>query len=96
MTFERLAHGGGFEHGRLVKFAGDTPSRGEIDEDGVPLFQFALQSSWCEGLPFVRGRGGAGSDLRQFRSGEFLSDKIKTAAGEKQEHENNGHRPSAR
>ena len=51
VALKGVTHGGGFEHGCFVKFASDTPGGREIDEDGMTLGQFRLQTLRGEWLP---------------------------------------------
>jgi len=57
VTLEGVANGAGFEDIRFVEFAGEAPGRGEIDEDGVALFELNFKQPWSEWLPATQRLG---------------------------------------
>ena len=93
-ALERFPDGGAFEHGGFVEFAGETPGRGEIDEDGAALLQLVCRRSGVNGIqsPSV----GASVEARRASSPEFFADEIIAAAEHEQEHQHERDEPRAR
>ena len=75
----------GFENGRFVELAGQTPGRGEIDKDGVALSELGLETLRSERLPVAREW--LSRRRPSFAALEFLADEIEAAADHEHEHE---------